>query len=104
MNRRLTGHWRILPTITRPQLSLPGYVKPKDKALVENQVKLVYTRVYARLRNQQFFDLHSLNKAIKEKIRTAQPDPDATKALLPGRSFLADEKHLLQPLPGQPLR
>jgi len=26
--------------------------KPKDKALVENQVKLIYNRVYAKLRNQ----------------------------------------------------
>jgi len=31
--------------------------KPKDKALVENQVKLIYSRVYAKLRNQQFFDI-----------------------------------------------
>ncbi len=28
---------------------------PKDKALVENQVRLIYNRVYARLRKQQFF-------------------------------------------------
>jgi len=32
-------------------------------------VKLIYSRVYAKLRNQQFFDLASLNLAIKEKIR-----------------------------------
>ena len=31
--------------------------KPKDKALVENQVKMIYSRVYAKLRNRQFFDL-----------------------------------------------
>lgn len=43
--------------------------KPKDKALVENQVKLIYSRVFARLRNQQFFDLSSLNQAIREKVR-----------------------------------
>ena len=43
--------------------------KPKDKALVENQVKLIYSRVYAKLRNQQFFDLASLNNAIKEKVK-----------------------------------
>ncbi len=30
---------------------------PKDKALVENQVKLAYSRIYAKLRNHQFFDL-----------------------------------------------
>jgi transposase len=43
--------------------------KPQDKALVENQVKLVYNWVYARLRNMQFFDLPSLNLAITERIK-----------------------------------
>ena len=38
--------------------------KPQDKALVENQVKLIYSRVYAKIRHQQFFDITSLNKAI----------------------------------------
>ncbi len=31
--------------------------KPKDKALVENQVRLIYTRVYAKLRNEVFSTL-----------------------------------------------
>src|SRR5690606_35522249 len=43
--------------------------KPQDKALVENQVKLIYNRVYARLRHMQFFDLYSLNQAITERIK-----------------------------------
>ena len=44
---------------------LPARVAhPKDKALVENQVKLVYSRIYAKLRNHKFFDLFSMNKAI----------------------------------------
>ncbi len=43
--------------------------KPKDKALVENQVQIIYTRVYAELRKQTFFDLGSLNQAIAEKIK-----------------------------------
>jgi transposase len=34
--------------------------KPQDKALIENQVKLLYSRVYAKLRYMQFFDLSSL--------------------------------------------
>jgi len=42
--------------------------KPQDKALVENQVRLVYNRVYAKLRNTQFFDLPSLNKAFAQKV------------------------------------
>ena len=42
--------------------------KPKDKALVENQVKLIYNRVYAKLRNCQFFSLHELNQAISNRV------------------------------------
>jgi transposase len=42
--------------------------KPQDKALVENTVKLIYNRVYARLRNDTFFDIHSLNRAMHEKM------------------------------------
>lgn len=37
--------------------------KPKDKALVENQVKLIYSRVYTKLRNQRFFDLASTQQS-----------------------------------------
>ena len=76
--------------------------KPKDKALVENQVKLVYSRVYAKLRNQQFFDLASLNKAIKEKIRVHNQTRMQQKPYCREEKFLADEKHLLQSLPDQP--
>lgn len=45
----------------------PG--KPKDKALVENAVKIVYNRIYAALRNQTFYSLQELNKAILEKLK-----------------------------------
>ncbi len=75
--------------------------KPKDKALVENQVKLVYTRVYARLRNRQFFDLPSLNQAIKEKVTDHNQTRMQQKPWCRQQRFVADEKHLLQPLPGQ---
>jgi transposase len=42
--------------------------KPKDKALVENAVKIVYTRIFAPLRNRIFFSLTQLNTAIKEAL------------------------------------
>lgn len=73
--------------------------KPKDKALVENQVKMIYTRVYAKLRNQQFFDLSSLNKAIREKIRDHNQTRMQQKPYCREERFLADERHLLGPLP-----
>ena len=37
---------------------------PKDKALVESAVNLVYTRIYAPLRNQIYYSLEELNEAI----------------------------------------
>jgi transposase len=42
--------------------------KPQDKALVERTVTLVYQRIYARLRNEVFLSLRSLNEAIKERL------------------------------------
>jgi transposase len=76
--------------------------KPKDKALVENQVKLIYNRVYARLRNHTFFDLASLNQAIKEKVRDHNQTRMQQKPYCREEKFLADEKHLLKPLPKDP--
>ena len=38
--------------------------RPRDKALVEGVVKIIYTRVYAKLRGNTYFSLEELNKAI----------------------------------------
>ena len=76
--------------------------KPKDKALVENQVKMIYTRIYARLRDQQFFDLTSLNMAVKEKTRDHNQTRMQQKPYCREEKFLADERHLLNPLPDAP--
>ena len=75
--------------------------KPKDKALVENQVKLIYNRVYAKLRNMTFFDLHSLNKAIMEKVKAHNQTRMQQKPWCREERFLAEEKHLLAPLPAE---
>ena len=42
---------------------------PKDKALVEDQVRIVYRRVYAPLRNEMFHSIRDLNMAIAEKMK-----------------------------------
>ena len=44
--------------------------QPKDKASVENMVKITYRRVYAKLRNEEFYSLKSLNKSILEKLKS----------------------------------
>ena len=39
--------------------------KPKDKALVEGTIRILYSRIYAILQEQSFTDLSELNEAIK---------------------------------------
>lgn len=73
--------------------------KPKDKALVENQVKLIYSRVFARVRNQTFFSLEELNKSITKYTiyhnQTRMQQHDYCREEL----FISEEKHQLQELP-----
>jgi len=72
---------------------------PRDKAKAENAVRIIYSRVYAKLRNMRFFSLEELNKALLEKTmehnQTRMQRADYSRQ----ERFLAGEKHLLQPLP-----
>lgn len=83
----------VLPTRVR---------KPKDKALVEDHVKLVYTRVYAKLRNQKFYSLTELNMAIQEKMREHNQTRMQEKPYCREEKFIAEEKGLLKALPAKP--
>ncbi|WP_242691677.1 IS21 family transposase [Desertivirga arenae] len=84
---------------------LPARVrKPKDKSLVENQVKMLYTRVYAKLRNRTFLDLASLNEAISQKIREHNQTRMQGKDYCREERFLAAEKHQLSLLPQEPFQ
>lgn len=73
--------------------------KPKDKALVENQVKLIYNRVYAKIRNQHFFSLSDLNKAIAFHTKQHNQTRMQQQGYCRHEHFLSDEKHTLQTLP-----
>ncbi len=82
---------------------LPARVrKPKDKALVENQVKLIYSRVYAKLRDRQFYDLGTLNKAMQEKVREHNQTRMQRYSYCREEKFLFDEKNKLIALPDEP--
>lgn len=75
--------------------------KPKDKATVENEVKLAYQRIYAPLRDKVFFSLSELNTHIIEQLtlhhqKTFQKKDDSRL-----ECFMHQEKNLLQPLPSQ---
>jgi transposase len=73
--------------------------RPQDKALVENQVKLIYTRIYARLRHRQFFSIEELNEAFKEYNRLHTQTRQQRKPYTREEKFLAEEKPLLGSLP-----
>jgi transposase len=74
--------------------------RPKDKAMVENAVKLVYQRIYYPLSSQTFFSLDALNKAIGEQLEAYNEQYcfQHTKTTRRQR-FLEVEKQHLQPLP-----
>jgi len=72
---------------------------PKDKAKVENQVRIIYSRVYAKLRNHRFFSLEELNRALAEKTMEHNQTRMQRRDYSREEQFLAGEKHLLRPLP-----
>lgn len=76
--------------------------KPKDKALVENQVKLIYNRVYARIRNQQFFSLSQLNDAIEKHTLLHNQTRMQKRDYCREEHFLSNEKNMLGELPQKP--
>jgi transposase len=73
--------------------------KPKDKASVENNVKITYRRIYAGLRNDIFHSLAELNKAIQAKLDQHHRLNFQKKTFSRKELFDNQEKSLLQPLP-----
>jgi transposase len=73
--------------------------KPQDKALVENHVRLVYSRVYAKLRNTQLFCLTSLNEAFAQRMLEHNQTRMQQRDYCREEKFLSDERPALKPLP-----
>ena len=59
--QQLSEHYNTTFSATRPY-------SPRDKAMVERAVNIVYTHVYAPLRNRDFTSLASLNAAMQEQL------------------------------------
>ena len=79
---------------------IPARVRaPKDKPNAEGTVGNISTWITAALRNEQFFSLAELNRAIRDKLelfnqRLFQKKEGSRRSL-----FLGEEKPLLAPLP-----
>ena len=76
--------------------------KPRDKALVEGAVHLVYQRIYYELSKQQFFSLGQLNEAISQLLEQYNDYNFQNKDISRRQQFMDIEKEQLQPLPPQP--
>ena len=60
---QLSEHYQTTFSATRPY-------SPRDKAMVEGAVKIVYTNIYAPLRNTDFFSLEELQHAMLNQLTT----------------------------------
>jgi transposase len=73
--------------------------KPRDKSLVEGAVKIVYTRIYAPLRNRVFFSIKDLNEAIWEELDNHNNTKFQGKDHSRRELFTQIEKQALKALP-----
>jgi transposase len=72
---------------------------PKDKAMVENAIKIVYTRIFAPLRNRIFYSIEELNSAIMELLEIHNNKQFQRMKVSRWELFNETEKHMLKPLP-----
>ena len=73
--------------------------RPKDKALVENAVKLMYRSVYMDIEGMVFHNLDSLNAAIRDSLAAFNDRRLSGRKESRRELFEETEKGFLQPLP-----
>ena len=82
-------------------LTAARVAKPKDKGNVESHVNIIYTRIYARLRNETFYSIEALNRRIMELLEDLNNRTMQGKGESRRERFERDEKHRLTPLPSE---
>lgn len=73
--------------------------QPTQKALVEDAVRKIYYRIYAKLRNRTFHTLTELNEAVWEQLALYNQTRMQKRPYSREERFHAVEKALLKPLP-----
>jgi transposase len=79
---QLSEHYQTTFSATRPY-------SPRDKAMVERAVSIVYNHIYAPLRNQDFFSLEELNHAIQLQLTKLNNKPYRNSSC--SRQYLYEE-------------
>ena len=72
---------------------------PKDKAMVEGAVKIIYSWIFAKLRNRVFYSIEDLNSAIFKLLEEYNGKPMQRIKLSRTELFNEVEKSVLKPLP-----
>lgn len=92
---QLSGHYQTTFTATRPY-------SPRDKAMVEKAVNIVYRHIYAPLRHQSFTSIDALNKTMASQL-LALNDKPYKNTPYSRRYFFEDKEYAtLKPLPPEP--
>ena len=76
-------------------------IHPKDKSNAEGNVKIIYNRIYAKLRHRMFYSLEELNKAVLELVIAHNKKRMQQYRFSREERFLAIEKPVLQPFPNK---
>jgi transposase len=92
---QLSEHYQTTFSATRPY-------SPRDKAMVESAVKIVYTHVYAPLRKQTFTSIEELNKAMQSQLLLLNNRPYKHTPYSRWYYFEQQEQQTLKPLPTEP--
>ena len=92
---QLSEHYSTTFSATRPY-------RPRDKALVERAVNIIYNNVYGPLRNTDFISLVSLNAAIADQLVFLNNKTYKNTPYSRFYYFDTKEKSLLKQLPSEP--
>jgi transposase len=92
---QLGEHYQTTFSATRPY-------SPRDKAMVERAVSIVYAHVYAPLRNREFTSLQAINTAMQEQLVLLNNKPYKNTVYSRWYFYEQQERSLLKPLPTEP--
>ncbi len=93
--QQLSEHYATTFSATRPY-------SPRDKAMVEGSVKIVYAHIYAPLRHQDFTSLQGLNEAMHQQLYLLNSKPYKNTPYSRWYFYDTQERPLLRPLPAEP--
>lgn len=90
--QQLSEHYGTTFSATRPY-------SPRDKAMVERAVRIIYTHVYAPLRNCDYTSIEALNAAMQEQLKLLNDKPYKNTPYSRWYFFEQQERNLLKQLP-----